>query len=50
MGTLGLLLQAKRYGVLPLVRPEIERLAQTNFYFSSALIKEILRAAGKVEK
>jgi predicted nucleic acid-binding protein len=48
MGTLGLLLQAKLQGLLPALRPEIERLAQTNFYFSAALIHEILQAAGEV--
>jgi hypothetical protein len=48
MGTLGLLLEAKLQGLLPAIRPEIERLAQTNFYFSTALIQEILQAAGEV--
>ena len=50
IGTLGLLLEAKHHGLLPAIRPEIERLAQTNFYFSSALIEEVLQAAGEVEK
>ncbi len=50
MGTLGLLLEAKHRELLPAIRPEIERLAQTNFYFSAALIKEILQAAGEIEK
>jgi predicted nucleic acid-binding protein len=47
MGTLGLLLEAKRHGLLPAIGPEIERLARTNFYFSSALVEEILKAAGE---
>ncbi len=47
LGTLGLLLQAKLQGFLPAIRPEIDRLAQTNIYISSALIQEILRAAGE---
>ena len=47
MGTLGLLLKAKRRGLLSAIRPEIDRLAQTNFYFSAALIAEILLAAGE---
>ena len=48
MGTLGLLLEAKLQGFLPALRPEIERLTQTNFYFSSALIQEVLQAAGEI--
>ncbi len=47
MGTLGLLLEAKRRGLLAAIRPEIDRLAQTNFYFSAALIAKILQAAGE---
>jgi hypothetical protein len=47
MGTLGLLLEAKRHDLLLEIKPEIERLSQTNFYFSDALIQEILREAGE---
>jgi hypothetical protein len=48
MGTLGLLLEAKQQGLLVAVRPEIERLAQTNFYFSAVLAQEILQSAGEI--
>ena len=49
MGTLGVLLQAKRRNLLPTLRPEIDRLAQTNFYFSESLVLEVLRIAGEVK-
>ncbi len=47
LGTLGVLLQAKQRGLLPAIRPEINRLAETNFYFSPSLIEAVLQAANE---
>ena len=46
-GTFGLLLRAKRQGLVPAVKPLLERIKQTNFLFSSALEMEILKQSGE---
>jgi predicted nucleic acid-binding protein len=48
MGTLGVLLLAKRKGLIATVRPEIERLEQeVRFRIAPGLREEVLRAAGE---
>ena len=47
VGTIGLLLKAKRGGVIPSVRPVIEDLELHGFYLSAALREEALRLAGE---
>ncbi len=46
-GTLGLMLVAKRLGLIPEVRPPIDRLGHAGLYLSDALVERVLRAAGK---
>jgi len=47
IGTLGLLLRAKELGLMPAIRPEIERLGETGFSISDRLVAEVLRTAGE---
>ena len=47
IGTIGILLRAKRGGVIPAVRPVIEELELNGFYLSDALREEALRLAGE---
>jgi predicted nucleic acid-binding protein len=37
IGTLGLLLEAKRMGLIATVRPELDKLLETSFFLSQAL-------------
>ncbi|WPD22957.1 MAG: DUF3368 domain-containing protein [Candidatus Electrothrix scaldis] len=46
-GTLGLLLQAKRAGILPALRPVVVKIRETNFRFSEALLDSLLEQAGE---
>ncbi|MCX8089787.1 MAG: DUF3368 domain-containing protein [Verrucomicrobiae bacterium] len=49
-GTLGVLLEARSRGLIPGVRPELERLReQTNFRFTEELFDSILRNAGEMQ-
>lgn len=47
VGTLGLLLLAKRRGQIPAVRPFIERLQATGTWYHPALVARVLAAAGE---
>lgn len=47
IGTLGLLLAAKRCGVIQSVSPEIEALRKAGFFASEALVQRILVEAGE---
>jgi predicted nucleic acid-binding protein len=47
MGTLGLLLAAKHRGLIPLIRPHLEKLAVTGFRTRPALLELVLRDAGE---
>lgn len=48
-GSVGVLLQAKREGLLALVRPHLETMRrQTNFRISEALIQKALDEAGEI--
>ena len=46
-GTLGILLRAKRMGMVPRVRPLIERLAVSGYYLDRPLIERVLERAGE---
>lgn len=46
-GTLGLLVMAKQYGIIPAIRPYLEKVQQTNFRLASHLIDQCLRDAGE---
>lgn len=46
-GTLGLMVVAKPIGLIPEVRPLIDRLRQAGFYVSRKLAERVLRAAGE---
>ena len=47
-GLLGILLRSKRRSLLPLIRPDIERLlTQTNFHAEQALVNKVLSAANE---
>ncbi len=47
IGTLGLLLGAKRRGLIDRVRPELDGLLKTSFFLSPELYTELLRSAGE---
>ncbi len=47
VGTLGLLLRAKTEGIIPAVRPYIERLTQTGDWYYPDLIRTVLQGAGE---
>ena len=47
IGTLGVLLVAKRRGVLPRVDPVLAALRKARFHMSPALFREALRLAGE---
>ena len=47
-GTLGLLLVAKQAGLIPVLKPILHKVQQTNFRVSDQLISEILKEAGEV--
>jgi predicted nucleic acid-binding protein len=46
-GTFGVLLRAKRQGLVPAVKPLLEQIRQTNFRFSAALEMAVLKQAGE---
>jgi predicted nucleic acid-binding protein len=47
MGTLGLLVKAKEYGVIPAVKPYIEKIQATDFRVSSSLVDLVLEKTGE---
>lgn len=47
IGTVGLLLRAKRQHLVPAVKPLLEALLAANFRVSDALYQEVLRRAGE---
>lgn len=49
IGTIGLLLEAHRGGHLPVLRPIMEQLKQTDFLISRALVDAVLEAAGEAK-
>lgn len=47
MGTLGLLVKAKEYGVILTIKPYIEKIQATDFRVSPALVNLVLERAGE---
>lgn len=47
VGTVGLLIRAKKAGLIPLLQPELIRLVQSGSLLSSAVIHEALKIAGE---
>ena len=47
-GTLGILVEGKRRGLISEIRPLIERLRQFNFRISDALLENVLRIVGEI--
>ncbi len=47
IGTLGILLKAKQLGLLPVIRPEIDRLCSHGFSLSQTVIEVVLQQAGE---
>lgn len=47
LGTVGLLIRAKQAGLVPLLRPELNRLVASGSLLSESLIEEALRLAGE---
>lgn len=47
IGTVGILLKAKQVGMLPVIRPELERLRQQGFSISQDVIDSVLRQANE---
>jgi len=47
IGTIGLLLRAKRLGLIEKIRPHIDALLQSGIYVRQELIKAVLRDAGE---
>lgn len=46
-GTLGIILRAKTSGVIVSVKPIVEKIKKTNFYFSTQVLDEIVKNAGE---
>jgi predicted nucleic acid-binding protein len=46
-GTLGLILKAKKEGVIPRVKPLFDKVQSTNFRLSPRLLADILQEAGE---
>lgn len=49
VGTLGILLEAKRKGLLPVIPPQIKALLQANFYIAPAVYQHALALVGELE-
>lgn len=47
LGTLGLILRAKRLNVIPAVRPLLEKVQQTDFWASDSLYEFIIQEANE---
>ena len=47
IGSAGVLLQARRRGLIPTVRPELDAMVSNGLYFSSQLYREVVAAAGE---
>ena len=47
VGTVGILLKAKEVGILPYIKPELERLQENGFSLSQIVIETVLQQAGE---
>lgn len=50
IGTLGILLAARRKGLIPAVRPQVDALIAKNFWISPRLVEQALAAVGEEAK
>ena len=50
IGTLGVLLAAKREGLIAEVRPLVDELARQGFWVSPRLVRQAVLAAGEVKR
>ena len=48
VGSLGVLLQAKRIGLIPRVAPLVEQIAASSVFMSENLIQAVLELAGEI--
>jgi predicted nucleic acid-binding protein len=48
-GTFGIIIYAKKTGVIASVIPILDKIKQTNFRLSDSLVNEILKMAGEAE-
>ncbi len=46
-GSLGIFLRAKREGIIPLIKPILEKVQGTNFRYSQSVLMEIISLAGE---
>lgn len=46
-GTLGIIVKAKKSGLIPSIKPILKKLQKTDFYLSKMVLKEALRLAGE---
>ena len=49
IGTLGILLRAKELGLLPAVKPDVEKLRTRGFRLSRRVYEDVLRMTGEAE-
>jgi hypothetical protein len=49
IGTLGMLITAKRAGLLKSIRPELDALLRTAFFLTAQLYDQVLQAAGEID-
>ena len=49
IGTLGMLVAAKRAGLLQSIRPDLDALVRTSFFLSPQLYEQLLQAAGEID-
>ncbi|GGK71422.1 DUF3368 domain-containing protein [Rufibacter glacialis] len=47
-GTLGLIAKAKQEGIIPSVKPIVQKIRETNFRFSEEVFTNMLKAAGEL--
>lgn len=47
-GSLGIFLKAKNAGIIPAVKSVVEKVQQTNFRYTQAVLEEILSLAGEL--
>ena len=49
IGSLGLLIRAKKQGLLPLLRPHLEKLGKVGIYYHESLVHRVLEAVGEAD-
>ncbi len=47
-GTLGVFLKAKQAGIIPAIKPVLEKIQNTDFRFSEDIFKEILKSSNEL--